>query len=101
MSTFATTRLSSKGQIVIPEEIRERMGLHTGDRWVVLAEEAAIKLKTPVSRDPDDDKFIAIALAANCACVSGDNDLLKYRQPHKGVRCLCMIPIRYRMGRHL
>ncbi len=31
MSTLATTRLSSKGQIVIPEEIREQMGLHTGD----------------------------------------------------------------------
>jgi putative PIN family toxin of toxin-antitoxin system len=36
-----------------------------------------IKLKTPVSRDPDDDKFIAVALAANChLIVSGDNDLL-------------------------
>lgn len=37
----------------------------------------AIKLKTPVSRDPDDDKFITVALAANChLIVSGDNDLL-------------------------
>lgn len=36
-----------------------------------------IKLKTSVSRDPDDDKFIAVALAANChLIVSGDNDLL-------------------------
>jgi putative PIN family toxin of toxin-antitoxin system len=36
-----------------------------------------IKLKTPVSRDPDDDKFIEVALAANChLIVSGDNDLL-------------------------
>ncbi|WP_081441681.1 putative toxin-antitoxin system toxin component, PIN family [Rickettsiella grylli] len=36
-----------------------------------------IKLKTPVSRDPDDDKFIAVALAANCRIIiSGDNDLL-------------------------
>ncbi len=36
-----------------------------------------IKLKTPVSRDPDDDKFISVALAANChLIVSGDNDLL-------------------------
>ena len=36
-----------------------------------------IKLKTPVSRDPDDDKFITVALAANChLIVSGDNDLL-------------------------
>lgn len=36
-----------------------------------------IKLKNPISRDPDDDKFIAVALAANChLIVSGDNDLL-------------------------
>ncbi|TLY46555.1 MAG: putative toxin-antitoxin system toxin component, PIN family [Gammaproteobacteria bacterium] len=36
-----------------------------------------IRLKTPISRDPDDDKFIAVALAANChLIVSGDNDLL-------------------------
>ncbi len=36
-----------------------------------------IKLLHPVSRDPDDDKFIATALAANCKLiVSGDKDLL-------------------------
>lgn len=34
-------------------------------------------LKEPVSRDPDDDKFIATALAAKCKLiVSGDKDLL-------------------------
>lgn len=46
MPTLATTRLSSKGQVVIPEEIREQMGLHTGDRFVVLAEEGIVILKT-------------------------------------------------------
>ncbi|WP_342146688.1 AbrB/MazE/SpoVT family DNA-binding domain-containing protein [Rickettsiella endosymbiont of Aleochara curtula] len=46
MSTLATTRLSSKGQIVIPEEIREQMGLHTGDRFIVIAEEGVVILKT-------------------------------------------------------
>src|SRR3989338_3198568 len=36
-----------------------------------------IKLKNPISQDPDDDKFIAVALAAKCPCiVSGDVDLL-------------------------
>lgn len=35
------------------------------------------KLKESVSRDPDDDKFIAAAIAAKCnLIVSGDNDLL-------------------------
>ena len=34
-------------------------------------------LKEPVSRDADDDKFIATALAAKCKLiVSGDKDLL-------------------------
>ncbi len=46
MSTLATTRLSSKGQVVIPEEIRAQMGLHTGDRFIVLAEEGVVILKT-------------------------------------------------------
>lgn len=36
-----------------------------------------IQLQHPVSRDPDDDKFIACALSANCnIIVSGDSDLL-------------------------
>ncbi len=35
------------------------------------------KLKESVSRDSDDDKFIAVAIAAKCnVIVSGDNDLL-------------------------
>ncbi len=38
---------------------------------------ADIKLLEPVSRDPDDDKFIACALSANSEIiVSGDKDLL-------------------------
>lgn len=36
-----------------------------------------VSLPKPVSRDPDDDKFIALAIAANCKIiVSGDKDLL-------------------------
>lgn len=27
-----------------------------------------VKLKEPISQDPDDDKFIAVALAAKCHC---------------------------------
>jgi len=35
-------------------------------------------LPEPVSKDPDDDKFLACALAGNAATVvSGDSDLLK------------------------
>lgn len=35
MSILATTRMSSKGQVVIPEEIRDRLGLQSGTQFVV------------------------------------------------------------------
>jgi predicted nucleic acid-binding protein len=36
------------------------------------------KLKEPVCEDPDDDKFIACALASGCSVIiSGDKHLLK------------------------
>lgn len=37
----------------------------------------ALKLDSPVCRDPDDDNILAAALSANCDCViTGDKDLL-------------------------
>lgn len=46
MSSIATTKLSSKGQVVILEEIRERLGLKPGTQFVVLGERGAVILKT-------------------------------------------------------
>ena len=46
MSQLATTKLSSKGQIVIPEEIRKEMGFQTGDQFLVLADKGVLILKT-------------------------------------------------------
>ena len=46
MNALATTRLSSKGQVVIPEEIRIRLGLQPGIRFIVLAEGDMVLLKT-------------------------------------------------------
>jgi AbrB family looped-hinge helix DNA binding protein len=46
MNQLSTTKLSSKGQIVIPEEIRKSMGFHTGDQFLVLAEKGVLILKT-------------------------------------------------------
>ncbi len=46
MSTVATTKLSSKGQVVIPEEIRSRLGLEAGDQFVVLGQGDVVVLKT-------------------------------------------------------
>ena len=45
MSVLATTKLSSKGQIVIPEEIRERLGLKPGDQFVVVGDKDVVILK--------------------------------------------------------
>ena len=41
----ATTKLSSKGQVVIPEEIRTRLGLEPGARFVVVGEGDTVILK--------------------------------------------------------
>lgn len=38
MSVAATTTLSSRGQVVIPEEIRSQLGLTAGTQFVVIAE---------------------------------------------------------------
>lgn len=42
MTDYATTRLSSKGQVVIPEEIRNNLGLSEGDQFVVIGEGDAV-----------------------------------------------------------
>ena len=42
---LCTTKLSSKGQVVIPEEIREAMGLEPGVQFVVVYEGDSIMLK--------------------------------------------------------
>jgi AbrB family looped-hinge helix DNA binding protein len=45
MNTFATTRMSSKGQIVIPEAIRKQLNLKPGAQFVVVGEEDVMILK--------------------------------------------------------
>ncbi len=46
MTTIETTKMSSKGQIVIPEEIRNRLGLKTGDKFMVIGDRDVVILKT-------------------------------------------------------
>jgi len=46
MTRIATTKMSSKGQVVIPEEMRKRLHLEPGQQFVVLAENDTIILKT-------------------------------------------------------
>lgn len=56
MKSLATTRMSSKGQVVIPETVRKRLGLRAGVRFVVVGEGDVVILKTierPSMRDFD------------------------------------------------
>ena len=46
MQTVATTRMSSKGQIVIPEAVREQMNLGPGAQFVVIGEKDVVILKS-------------------------------------------------------
>jgi AbrB family looped-hinge helix DNA binding protein len=45
MPTLTTTRMSSKGQVVIPEEIRDRLGLQSGTQFVVVGDRDVVILK--------------------------------------------------------
>ena len=65
MNTVATTKMSSKGQIVIPEEIRKALHLKAGTRFVVLGEGDVVVLKTITP--PSSDEFKEIILRARQA----------------------------------
>ncbi len=45
MELVFTTRMSSKGQVVIPEDIRRRLELDAGTQFVVLGEDDVVILK--------------------------------------------------------
>lgn len=45
MEELATTKMSSKGQVVIPEEIRKRLGLKVGSQFVVVGDKDTVILK--------------------------------------------------------
>ena len=55
MESLATTRLSSKGQVVIPEEVRQRLQLAPGAQFLVLGEGDVVILK--VISAPSMDEF--------------------------------------------
>jgi AbrB family looped-hinge helix DNA binding protein len=45
MAVLETTRMSSKGQVVIPEAVRKRLGLKEGAQFVVVGERDVVVLK--------------------------------------------------------
>jgi len=46
MKSISTTKMSSKGQVVIPEEIRKKLGLESGSRFMVVGDKDVVILKT-------------------------------------------------------
>jgi AbrB family looped-hinge helix DNA binding protein len=58
METLATTRMSSKGQVVIPETIRKRLKLEEGAQFVVVGNDDVIILKAIAP--PDLGEFDAL-----------------------------------------
>ncbi len=56
MPTLGTTHLSARGQVVIPEQVRDRLRLRKGVQFIVVGERDVIMLKTistPSMRDFD------------------------------------------------
>jgi AbrB family looped-hinge helix DNA binding protein len=52
---LSTTRMSSKGQVVIPEAIRKRLKLKEGAQFVVVGEDDVVILKA--INEPELDEF--------------------------------------------
>lgn len=57
MANVETTKLSSKGQVVIPENIRKKLHLKTGSQFVVIGDNDVVILKiiSPPTMDEFDD----------------------------------------------
>ena len=62
MDNLATTRMSSKGQVVIPEAIRKRLNLKEGAQFIVVGEGDVVVLKAITA--PSLDTFDALILQA-------------------------------------
>jgi len=53
--TIATTKMSSRGQVVIPESIRNQLGLGPGVQFAVFGQDDVVMLK--VINPPSADEF--------------------------------------------
>lgn len=46
MANVSTTKMSSKGQVVIPENIRKNLNLKAGAQFIVIGEKGVVILKS-------------------------------------------------------
>ena len=49
---MAKTRITAKGQVTIPKEVRERMGLRPGDELEFVEEDGVFRLRKRVPPNP-------------------------------------------------
>jgi len=62
MTNISTTKMSSKGQVVIPEEIRKRLNLKAGAQFIVVGGKDVVILKNISPPELSDfDELIAEA----------------------------------------
>ena len=62
MANISTTKMSSKGQVVIPENIRKQLNLKAGAQFVVVGEKDVVILKNIAT--PSLDEFGALIAEA-------------------------------------
>ena len=62
MANVSTTKMSSKGQVVIPENIRKQLNLKAGAQFVVIGEKDVVILKNIAP--PSLDEFGALIAEA-------------------------------------
>ncbi len=62
MAGYATTKMSSKGQVVIPEEIRDNLHLKEGDQFIVIGQGDTVIFKS--IPPPSMDEFAGILAEA-------------------------------------
>ena len=71
MADISTTKMSSKGQVVIPEAIRKKLELKSGDQFIVTGNKDIVILKSisPSSLDEFDDLTEEARRQAKRACM--------------------------------
>jgi AbrB family looped-hinge helix DNA binding protein len=62
MANLSTTKMSSKGQVVIPENIRKQLNLKAGAQFVVVGDKDVVILKSIAP--PSIDEFGALIAKA-------------------------------------
>ena len=86
MNKVATTTMSLRGQVVIPEEVRRRLGLTKGAQFVVLGEGDVIILKAihPPSMENFDGLVSRAEEAARRAGMTPDDPEVAVPEVRKG-----------------